>query len=86
MCYYVPMADTERITSVEDHGIWRGHRTWTVCVDGPTGPAQVSVLDEKTEAKAIEQALDTYRNRRIFSDEDKAAMQKASRALGRGLR
>lgn len=75
----------ERILSVEDHGMWRGHRTWTVRIDGQSGPAQVSVIDEKTEARAITQALATYRGRRVFTDEERAAMQRANTTLGRRL-
>lgn len=78
------MAD-ERILSVEDHGMWRGRRTWTVRIDGATGPAQVSVIDETTEAKAIEQALETYRGQRVFTEEEKAAMTRHQTALKRGL-
>lgn len=78
------MAD-EYIYSAEDHGMWRGHRTWTVRIDGPSGPAQVSVIDCTTETKAIEQALETYRNRRVFTDEEKAAMQRHQDAIKKGL-
>lgn len=78
------MAD-ERIISVEDHGMFRGRRTWTVRMDGPTGLAQVSVLDATTETRAIADALETYRGRRVVSDEDRAAMQRANAALGRAL-
>lgn len=76
-----PRAD-ERIISVEDHGMWRGHRTWTVRIDGPTGPAQVSARDCTTETTAITQALETYRNRRVFTDADREAMDRNNAALG----
>jgi hypothetical protein len=75
----------EHIFSVHDHGLWHGHRTWTVRMTGPSGPTQVSVLDEPTETKAIEKALEIYRNRRVFSDEEKAAMQRHQNALKKGL-
>ena len=76
---------TEQILSVEDHGIWRGHRTWTVRIDGPTGPAQVSAIDVTTKDEAIAQALETYRNRRVFTAEEREAMGRVNRALARGL-
>lgn len=76
----------ERIIDVTDHGMWRGHRTWTVHMDGPTGLAQVSVRDEKTEAKAIAQALETYRNRRVFTLAEREAMDRNNATLRRFAR
>ncbi len=75
-------AVTEHVVSVEDHGIWRGHRTWTIRIDGPTGPAQVSATDCLTERKAIAQALKTYRARRVWTDAERAAMGRNGAALG----
>jgi hypothetical protein len=76
---------TERILGVEDHGVWRGQRTWTVRVDGATGPAQVSAVDVDTEPEAIAQAIATYRNRRVFTPAERDAMRRANAALGRTL-
>lgn len=79
------MTDAERIVSVEDHGMFRGRRTWTVRVDGPTGATQVSVVDVETKPEAIAQALETYRNRRVFSEKERRAMRHANDTLRRGL-
>ena len=75
----------EHIFSVTDHGVWRGRRRWTVRMDGPTGPAQVEAIDVETEARAIEQALETYRNRRVFTPEEREALRRTNDALRKGL-
>jgi hypothetical protein len=80
-----PTPAPERILGVEDHGIWRGRRTWTVRVDGPTGRAQVSAVDVETAPEATAQALETYRNRRVFTAADRDAMRRANGELGRAL-
>jgi hypothetical protein len=74
------------VRSVEDHGMWRGHRTWTVRVDGPTGPAQVSARDVDTRGDAIAQARATYAARRVFTAEERTAMTRANDALRQGLK
>lgn len=76
---------TVRIEGVEDHGVWRGHRSWTVHVDGPRGRAQVSARDVTTEAEAIAQARETYANARRFSEAEKVAVRRQQEALARGL-
>lgn len=78
--------DEFTVRSVEDHGTWRGRRTWTVHVDGPTGPAQVSVLDVDTTEAAVEQARQTYTARHVFTEDERKALRQANEALQRGLR
>lgn len=70
------------VVDVIDHGMWRGRHRWTVIVDGPTGRAQVSATGE-TEREARQDALTTYRNRRVFTDEERAAADRTTQALGR---
>lgn len=79
------MSTDERIFSVEDHGLWRGHRTWTVRMTGARGPAQISVIDVKTERLAIDEALGIYRERRDVTPVERAAMQTANAELARRL-
>jgi hypothetical protein len=56
-----------------------------VRVDGPTGRAQVSAVDVETAPEATAQALETYRNRRVFTAADRDAMRRANGELGRAL-
>jgi hypothetical protein len=79
------METETRVLSVEDHGMWRGRRTWTIRVDGPTGTAQVSAVDVDTSEAAIEQALDTYAQRHVFTSEERAAMKRTNEALSKGM-
>ena len=74
-----------RILSVEDQGVWRGRRRWTVRIDGPTGRTQVEAIDVETEAEAVEQARDTYISRRVFTAEEREALQRTTRALAEGF-
>jgi hypothetical protein len=68
------------VISVTDHGVWRGKRSWTVVIDGPTGRAQVSAHGRYRGA-AVADALNTYRARRVFTDDERAAMRRTSAAL-----
>ena len=75
---------TNAVLSVTDHGMWRGHHSWTVFIDGATGRAQVAAHGESV-GEAIADALDTYRNRRVFTDEEREALRRSSDALRKGL-
>lgn len=76
---------TERVIDAVDHGTFRGHRRWTVHIDGPTGPAAVEAKDCANRADAVEQALGLYRNRRVFTPAERAAAAGAAAAITRGL-
>lgn len=76
---------TIRLLSVEDHGVFRGRRTWTVRLSDEHGTAQVNAVDVTTELEAVAQARETFASRRIPTDEERAAHARNAEALHRGL-
>lgn len=73
-----------RVIKVVDHGMWRGHHSWTIHAEDERGQAQVSARGD-TEAEAIADATTTMANRRVFTPEEKAAMRNTNQHLGRKL-
>jgi len=75
---------TTVIHNIEDHGIWRGHHSWTVVMEDEHGRSQVSARGD-TAAEAEADARKTFGNRRIWTPEEREAMARTNRALRRGL-
>lgn len=73
-----------KIVDVEDHGIWRGRRTWTVTVEDDEGKRHAcSVPDHDTREAAEAEALQMMANKRKFTAEETAALRRSNEALQR---
>jgi acyl-CoA reductase-like NAD-dependent aldehyde dehydrogenase len=69
------------VLRVRDHGVWRGHREWTITLRDARGTAQVSARDVETADAAIAQARETFAARREFTPAERAALRRSSDAL-----
>jgi hypothetical protein len=74
------------VLDVEDHGMWRGRRSWTVRLRDERGTGAVSTHDVTNREDAITQARETFANRRHITPGEREAVRRANAALSKWSR
>jgi hypothetical protein len=74
------------VLGVQDHGVWRGRRSWTIRLRDERGVGAVSTHDVTNEEDAIAQARETFANRLHITSEEREAVRRANAALGKWSR
>lgn len=73
-----------RLIGVTDHGMWRGHHTWTIVLEDERGRSSVNARGDD-EDQAVAHARQTFADRRHLTEEEKASMRAINQHLGETL-
>lgn len=74
-----------RVLNVEDQGMWRGRHSWQITMADADGTSKVQAYGDN-ETEALADADGTFRNRRIYTDAERAVFKRSSDALRKGIR